>query len=75
MTLPVILTAIGLLAQWSGECATSKRRPRDRANTKRLECREHFPLFLPVQKTVVVLHRDERRKLVRDRIVCFKSYE
>ena len=34
-----------------------------------LERREHLALFLSVQQAVVVLHGDERRKVVQDRIV------
>lgn len=75
MTLPVVFASVSLLAKWSGKCATTEWRPRDRPNTKHLECREHFPLFFTVQKTVVVLHRGEWRKLVRDRVVCFKARE
>ena len=35
-----------------------------------LECGHHLALLLAVHETVVVLHRDERREVVRDRVVC-----
>lgn len=47
-----------------------KGRPRDRADAEHLERREHLALLLAVQERVVVLHRDEGRQVVRDRVVC-----
>jgi hypothetical protein len=35
-----------------------------------LEGREHLALLLAVNQRVVVLHRDERREVVRDGVVC-----
>lgn len=35
-----------------------------------LEGRKHLPFLLAVEKVVVVLHRDERRELVIDGVVC-----
>ena len=35
-----------------------------------LQSRVHLALFLSVRRIVEVLHRDERRELVVDRVVC-----
>lgn len=35
------------------------------------ERRHHLALLFAVDKAVVVLHRDERRELVVDRVVCW----
>ena len=35
--------------------------------------REHLPLLFAVDQAVVVLHGDERRQVVRDRVVCAGS--
>ena len=35
-----------------------------------LQGREHLPFLFAVQKAVMVLHRDERREVVGDRVVC-----
>lgn len=35
-----------------------------------LEGRKHLPFLLAVEKVVVVLHRDERRELIIDGVVC-----
>lgn len=52
------------------EEAARKRRPRDRADPEHLQRWEHLALLLAVQERVVVLHRDEGRQVVRDRVVC-----
>ena len=38
--------------------------------TNYLQCRNHFSLFLSVDETVMVLHRDERCEIVGDSVVC-----
>lgn len=35
-----------------------------------VQCGEHLPLLFAVYQAVVVLHGDERRQVVRDRVVC-----
>lgn len=35
-----------------------------------LERGHHFAFFLTVENAIVVLHRDERRQVVIDRVVC-----
>lgn len=49
----------------SSEMVTADRR----ARPTNLECREHFALLLTINEVVVILHRDEGRELVLDRIV------
>lgn len=51
------------------EQAARKRRPRDRADPEHVQRREHLVL-LAVHERVVVLHRDEGRHVVRNRVVC-----
>lgn len=43
--------------------------PARRGTETNLKEGEHLALFLPVEQAVMVLHRDERGEVVRDRIV------
>lgn len=38
-----------------------------------LQCREHLTLLLAIDEVVMVLHRDERRELVVDCVVCVQA--
>lgn len=38
-----------------------------------LQCGIHLPLVFPIQQAVLILHRDERREVVRDGIICGHS--
>lgn len=52
------------------EQSARERRPRDRADPEHLQRREQLALVLAVEERVVVLHRDEWREVVRERVVC-----
>ena len=49
---------------------SDRGRGRCEVESARLQRREHLTLLLTIQQAVVVLHRDERREVVRDRVVC-----
>ena len=53
----------------AGEQAARERRPGDDADALGLAQGEHLALLLAVAEAVVVLHRDERREVVGDRII------
>ena len=56
---------------FEGACkeAARERGPRDDAHTKVAQCGEHLALFFTVYKRVVILHRDERREIVCNRVI------
>lgn len=61
------VATLGRRGVWPAEQATREGRTRDREHLQR---REHLALLLAVHERVVVLHRDEGRQVVRDRVVC-----
>ncbi len=67
---PVNAAPLGLGADGAGEEAPRERGPRNRPDPEQLQRREHLAFFLTVDEAVVVLHGDERREVVRDRVVC-----
>lgn len=71
----VALSALGRLRliQWPRQQATRERTPRYDADAEVLDRREHLTLLLAVEQRVVILHRDERREVMCDRVVCAQS--
>ena len=72
---PVDVPALRLSIDRPGQETTGEWRPRDGADTEVVEGGEHFALLLAVGEVVVVLHRDERRELVVDSVVCKRDVQ
>lgn len=72
---PVALRPLRLRVEGARQETASKGRPRDSAHAEELQRGEHLALLLAVDEAVVVLHRDKRRQVVRERVVCTTALE
>lgn len=64
------VAALGRRGVRPAEQAAREGRPRNRADPIHLQRREHLAFLLAVHERIVVLHRDEGRQVVCDRVVC-----
>ena len=71
---PVALGARGLGSGGAREEPAGERGPGEGPNAEAREGGEHLPLLFAVGEVVVVLHRDEGREVVLERVCCVYAY-